>query len=57
MPGSSRKRVGELQHGDETSDYGVVDHREGRKVWFKDRIVTFPSEQDEVVVTHGVDHR
>ncbi len=41
-------RVVDLQHGDETVKYGRVTHREGRKVWFEDRIVMFPSPDDEV---------
>jgi hypothetical protein len=43
------KRVDELVHGD-TTEYGVVTHREGRKVWFEDRVVTFNSVEDEVRV-------
>ncbi|MCU4186006.1 hypothetical protein K6U06_16675 [Acidiferrimicrobium sp. IK] len=45
-----RRRVADLQHGDDTLDYGPVTHREGRKVWFEQRIVTFTSEEDEVLV-------
>jgi len=47
-----RKRVDELVHGDVTADYGAVTHREGRKVWFENRVVTFNSvdEQLRVVV-------
>jgi hypothetical protein len=45
-----RRRVADLEHGDHTLDYGTVTHREGRKVWFEQRIVTFPSEDDEVLV-------
>ena len=45
------KNVGDLSNGDETLDYGVVEYREGRKVWFEKTIVTFPSESDEVDVT------
>jgi hypothetical protein len=49
--GVHSKAVGQLAHGDETLDYGVVAYREGRKVWFEKTIVTFPSEQDLVTVT------
>lgn len=49
--GVQRKQVGELSNGDETVDYGVVEYREGRKVWFEHTIVTFPSTSDEVEVT------
>lgn len=49
--GVHRKQVGELSNGDETADYGVVEYREGRKVWFKRTIVTFPSTSDEVEMT------
>jgi hypothetical protein len=49
--GVHRKRVGELTNGDETVDYGKVEYREGRKVWFERTIVTFPSTSDEVEVT------
>lgn len=42
------KPISELVHGDRTADYGVVTHREGRKVWFEDRVVTF-SDDDEAV--------
>lgn len=49
--GVHRKQVGELSNGDETLDYGVVEYREGRKVWFTSTIVTFPSTSDEVAVT------
>ncbi len=45
-----RRRIADLQHGDDTIDYGLVTHREGRKVWFEGRIVTFTSEDDEVFV-------
>lgn len=56
--GDPSKRVADLEAGDETLQYGVVTHREGRKVWFERRIVTFPSETDTVAVTPGsVDHR
>lgn len=48
--GATPTRVAELQHGDETVEFGVVTHREGRKVWFEDRIVTFPSDDDRVTV-------
>ena len=47
---AERRRVGDLEHGDETYEYGPVTHREGRKVWFEDRIVTFTSLDDVVVV-------
>ncbi|MDQ2725052.1 MAG: hypothetical protein M3Y36_06105 [Actinomycetota bacterium] len=53
MPSSTgvhSKAVGQLTNGDETLDYGVVEYREGRKVWFQKTIVTFPSEQDLVTV-------
>ncbi|MDQ2728729.1 MAG: hypothetical protein M3Y91_12915 [Actinomycetota bacterium] len=49
--GVHRKTVGALTNGDETLDYGVVEYREGRKVWFQRTIVTFPSEEDLVTVT------
>jgi hypothetical protein len=49
--GVHRKQVGELSNGDETLDYGVVEYREGRKVWFRRTIVTFPSTAEEVEVT------
>ena len=45
-----RRRIDELEPGDATIDYGPVAHREGRKVWFADRIVTFPSPADEIEV-------
>lgn len=54
MPSSTgvhSKPVGQLTNGDETLDYGVVEYREGRKVWFQRTIVTFPSEEDLVTVT------
>jgi hypothetical protein len=51
--GGHSKAVGQLTNGDETLDYGVVEYREGRKVWFRRTIVTFPSEQDMVTVTAG----
>ncbi len=44
------KRVTELVHGDATLEYGVVTHREGRKVWFENRVVTFNSVDDELQV-------
>lgn len=47
--------VAELQHGDETLEFGVVTHREGRKVWFEKRIVTFPSDEDRVTVRRRSD--
>ena len=50
-----RCRVADLQHGDDTLDYGQVTHREGRKVWFERRIVTFTSEDDEVLVARTAD--
>ena len=49
-----RKRVDELVHGDVTADYGRVTHREGRKVWFDNRVVTFNSTDDRLTVL--VDH-
>ncbi len=49
--GVHNKAVGQLTNGDETLDYGVVEYREGRKVWFRRTIVTFLSEQDLVTVT------
>ncbi|MGI8751377.1 MAG: hypothetical protein ACR2MN_03530 [Acidimicrobiales bacterium] len=49
--GVHRKAVGQLTNGDETLDYGLVEYREGRKVWFQTTIVTFPSEEDQVTVT------
>ncbi len=45
-----RKRVADLEHGEETAEYGMVSHREGRKVWFDSRIVTFTSDDDIIVV-------
>lgn len=50
-----RRRVADLQHGDDTLDYGPVTHREGRKVWFERRIVTFTSEDDEVLISQSGD--
>lgn len=47
------KRVTDLVHGDVTLDYGRVIHREGRKVWFEDRVVTFNSAADELRVEGG----
>ena len=44
------RRVDELERGDDTVDYGPVTHREGRKVWFEARVVTFPSGADELGV-------
>lgn len=44
------RRIGDLVHGDETPEWGTVSHREGRKVWFSDRIVTFASLDEEVEV-------
>lgn len=49
--GIHSKPVGQLTNGDETLDYGVVEYREGRKVWFQRTIVIFPSEEDIVSVT------
>jgi hypothetical protein len=49
----STTRVFELQNGDETVDFGVVVHREGRKVWFEDRIVTFSSDDEEVALVRS----
>ncbi len=49
-----RKHVSDLVHGDVTLDYGTVTHREGRKVWFDQRVVTFTSDEDEVVVERSV---
>jgi len=46
----ARKRVSDLVHGDLTAEFGVVTHREGRKVWFETRVVTFNSVEDEVSV-------
>ena len=51
------KRVNELVHGDVALDYGTVTHREGRKVWFEERVVTFGSAEEEVRVEVGGDHR
>ncbi len=56
MPDSNgvpKKSVGQLVNGDETVDYGVVEYREGRKVWFQNTIVTFPSEEDLVSLAVG----
>ncbi len=47
------KRVTELVHGDVAIDYGTVTHREGRKVWFEDRVVTFGSADEELRVEVG----
>ncbi|MHB1929092.1 MAG: hypothetical protein ACYDEN_08820 [Acidimicrobiales bacterium] len=44
------KRVTDLVHGDITLEYGAVTHREGRKVWFESRVVTFNSVDDELRV-------
>jgi hypothetical protein len=44
------KQVTDLVHGDVTLEYGTVTHREGRKVWFEDRVVTFNSFDDELQV-------
>jgi hypothetical protein len=44
------KRVTDLVHGDVTPEFGVVTHREGRKVWFDQRVVTFNSPDDEIRV-------
>jgi hypothetical protein len=49
--GVPTKKVRELQHGDESIEYGPVVHREGRKVWFESRIVTFPSDDDDIPVS------
>jgi hypothetical protein len=49
-----QKRISELVHGDVTRDFGTVTHREGRKVWFEDRVVTFNSSDEEIVVDHSV---
>lgn len=48
--GSYSKKVADLEHGDETLEYGTVTHREGRKVWFERRIVTFTTLDEEVRV-------
>ncbi|HET9691860.1 MAG TPA: hypothetical protein VFP61_11970 [Acidimicrobiales bacterium] len=53
----THRRVDELEPGDRTLDYGTVAHREGRKVWFDDRIVTFPSPSDEVGVEETAEGR
>lgn len=45
-----RKRVTDLVHGDVTLEFGRVTHREGRKVWFESRVVTFNSVDDELRV-------
>lgn len=42
--------VANLEHGDRTLEYGRVTHREGRKVWFDGRIVTFTSLDDTILV-------
>lgn len=47
---ASKKRVADLEHGEDTAEYGTVTHREGRKVWFDSRIITFPSEDELVTV-------
>jgi hypothetical protein len=49
-----RKRVNDLVHGDITVEYGTVTHREGRKVWFETRVVTFTSSDEELAVAHSV---
>ncbi len=43
-----RKRVADLVHGDVTVEHGEVVHREGRKVWFENQVVTFGSVDDEL---------
>lgn len=43
-------RIADLEHGDDTVEYGPVTHREGRKVWFDQRIVTFTSLEDTILV-------
>jgi hypothetical protein len=48
------KRISELVHGDVTRDFGTVTHREGRKVWFEDRVVTFNSADEEILVDRSV---
>lgn len=48
--GYHNKKVADLEHGDQTLEYGVVTHREGRKVWFEQRIVTFATLEEEVRV-------
>jgi hypothetical protein len=48
MPEVVTKRVKDLVHGDVTADYGAVTHREGRKVWFENRVVTFSSVEEEL---------
>lgn len=55
--GEERKRVSELVHGDVTAEFGVVTHREGRKVWFESRVVTFNTVDDEVRVLADADGR
>jgi hypothetical protein len=51
---AQRKRVEDLVHGDVTVDYGTVTHREGRKVWFEKRVVTFNSSDEELLLAHSV---
>jgi adenylosuccinate synthase len=48
------KRVSDLVHGDVSSEYGAVTHREGRKVWFDNRVVTFNSAEEEIAIDHSV---
>jgi len=50
-----RRRIVDLVHGDETVEYGPVGHREGRKVWFEQTVVTFTSLDDEVIVARTGD--
>ena len=50
-----RRRIADLEHGDDTLEYGPVTHREGRKVWFEQRIITFTSLDDEVLINRPTD--
>jgi hypothetical protein len=51
---AQQKRIDELVHGDVTRDFGTVTHREGRKVWFEDRVVTFNAPDELIVVAKSV---
>lgn len=51
---SRYKRVRDLVHGDVTREFGEVTHREGRKVWFDNRVVTFNSEDEELTLDSSV---
>jgi adenylosuccinate synthase len=48
------KRIRDLVHGDVTREFGTVTHREDRKVWFDNRVVTFNSADEEIILDHSV---